>query len=208
MGGVGGTFSSISLLYLLGGGYTLYQLGKHWRELWTPDLSPRSRQIASMVAFFLLVPIGVLLHEFGHMLAAWSTNSRVLGLHYFLYWGYVEYIPATPNPTLNWYVALAGNFVSYALGLACIAAALYLRRLKPALRVMLAQLGILELVQTLIFYPLISLDPNFAGDWDTIYSFDAPIASGVTLAAHLLSLVAFVVFLRISKEANWLRRGQ
>ena len=208
MGGIDDLFSSISMLYLLGTGYTVYQLSKHWRELRASTLTPATRQLAVMIAFFLLVPLGVLLHELGHMLAAWSTGSRVLGLHYFFYWGYVTYIPATQSAILEWYVSLAGNFVNYALGVVCIIAALSLRRVKPALRVVLMQLGILELVQTLIFYPLISVDPNFDGDWDTIYSFQSPIASGITLGVHLLSLIGFIVFLRVNREANWLLRGQ
>ncbi len=61
--------------------------------------------------------------------------------------------------------------------------------------------GILQLVQTLIFYPLISLDPNFHGDWDSIYSFQAPVASGITLAVHMLSLLAFLYIVR-SREAK------
>ena len=149
----------------------------------------------------------MLLHEFGHMLAAWSTGSRVLGLHYFLYWGYVEFVPATDSPLLAWYVALAGNFMSYLLGIICIYLALYTPKMKPVLRVVLAQLGILELVQTLVFYPLLSLDPNFVGDWNTIYSFQAPVASWATLAVHLVSLVFLVYFLRANGKVNYLLRG-
>ncbi|HEX9987960.1 MAG TPA: M50 family metallopeptidase [Chloroflexia bacterium] len=207
MGGIGGTFSSISWLILVGAGFTVYQLVKQRHELWEDTLSSQMRQLAGGAAFFLLVPVGVLLHEFGHMLAAWSTGSSVLGLGYFFYWGYVEYIPSSNSPLLQWYVSLAGNLVSYALGIICILAALYRQQTRPVIGVMLMQLGILEVVQTLIFYPLISLDPAFDGDWDSIYSFKAPIASAITLVVHLLSLAAFIFFLRTSTKANWLLRG-
>src|SRR5689334_17845751 len=123
-------------------------LARNWKLFWATSPSPASRQIAASTAFFLLVPVGVLLHECGHMLAAWSTGSQVLGLHYFFFWGYVDYIPARPDPLLEWYVALAGNFVSYALGIACMALALYARWMLPNLRVALMQVGLLELVQT------------------------------------------------------------
>jgi hypothetical protein len=207
LGGIGGTLSGLSWLYLLGAAYTIYQLSKHWRRFWADDLSPSSYQLAVSVAFFLLVPVGVLLHEFGHMFAAWSTGSHVLGLHYFIYWGYVEYIPSSDSALLDWYVALAGNFVSYLLGIACIVAALRLSRLKAIVRVMLMQLGILELVQTLIFYPLMSLDPSFVGDWNSIYSFRAPVASWATLVVHLLSLAGFLWLLRNNRQATYLSRG-
>jgi hypothetical protein len=208
LGGIGDTLSSLSLIYLLGTGFTLYQLGRSWRSFWDDRLTWQDRQMAGGVAFFILMPIGVLLHEFGHMLAAWSTGSEVLGLHYFLYWGYVEIIPASADPLLDWYIALAGNLASFLLGVACILVALAWRSGKAVVRVLLMVLGVLEIVQTLIFYPLISLDPSFAGDWDTIYSFAAPIASGITLAVHIVSLVAFVIFLRRSKTANWLLSGR
>ena len=207
MGGIGDLLAGVGWLYLVGAGLTLFQLRQHWREFWDDTVSGFDRQLAGGVAFFLLVPVGVLLHEFGHMLAAWSTGSQVLGLHYFIYWGYVSYLPATPSPLLDWYVALAGNFVSYLLGAACMFAALYARQLKFILRVVLMQLGILELVQTLIAYPLMSLDPNFYGDWNSIYSFKAPAASWATLVVHLLSLAAFIYVIRGNRRARTLLYG-
>ena len=207
MGGVADTFSGLAWLSILGAGFTLYQLSKNWRTFWNDELSGQDRQLAVGLAFFLLVPVGVLLHELGHIVAAWSTNSQVLGLHYFVYWGYVEYIPATNSPLLEWYVSLAGNFVTYALGIICLAVAIFATRLKEVVRVMLAQLGILEMAQTLVLYPLISIDPAFDGDWDTIYSFRVPLASGLTLAVHLASLVGFVLLMQRNREANHLLRG-
>lgn len=147
-----------------------------------------------MVAFFLLVPAGVLLHELGHVLAAWSAGLEVFGLHYFVYWGYVVHAGGTDLQ--NWYVALAGNFLSYLLGVVCLFAALRLPPKHPAINVTLAQLGILEIVQTLVAYPLMSLDPAFAGDWDIIYSLETPVAAAIALAVHLGSLAAFVLLLR------------
>jgi len=206
LGGVSDLFTPLSIIYLFGAAAIIYQLAVHWKEFWSDPPTALSQRLAGGVAFFLLVPVGVLLHEFGHMLAAWSTGSQVLGLHYFVYWGYVSYIPASNSPLLDWYVALAGNFVSYLLGIACIVAALFWQGLKPIVRLMLYTLGILELVQTLIFYPLVSLDPNFNGDWDTIYSFQAPLASGITLAVHVLSLLAFLYMVRARGQVSIARR--
>lgn len=204
MGGIGGTFSSLTWVYFLGAGFTVLQLSRSWRVFWTTDTSPqaaaRIRQLAGGAAFFLLVPVGVLLHEVGHMLAAWSIGATVYGLHYFAYWGYVEWSGGTNLQ--DWYVALAGNFVSYALGIACLYLAVRLKPTRPAINIMLAYLGMLELAQTLILYPLMSLDPAFYGDWDSIYSFLVPLASGLTLAAHLASLVLFIVFIRRNRRAK------
>ena len=208
MGGTGDTFNTLSLFYLIGAGFTLYQLRQHWGNFWDDTLAAQDRQLAGGVAFFLLVPIGVLLHEFGHMHAAWSTSSQVLGLHYFIYWGYVEIVPSSQSALLDWYIALAGNFVSYALGIACLLAALQVRKMKLIVRVVLAQLGVLELAQTLIAYPLMSLSPDLYGDWDTIYSFQAPVASWATLVVHLLSLAGFILLVNANKKARFLLRGR
>lgn len=202
MGGIGDTFTLLSVFYLFGAGYTVYEMAKGWRRLRTGQLTPFNRRLSSSIAFFLLVPVGVLLHELGHILAAWSTGGRVLSLNYFLYWGYVEYIPASRDPLPIWWVSLSGNLVSYLLGVACVAAALLWRRAAPLIRSILIILGILELAQTLIFYPLLSMQPGFDGDWDTIYSFDVPLASGVTLALHLLSLAGMVWLFRKNEEAR------
>ncbi len=190
MGGIGDTFASFSWIYLLGAGYTIYLLSKGWKHLMAPRAGASTRQLAAMVAFFLLVPVGVLLHEFGHMVAAWLLGLQVFGLHYFIYWGYV--VHASGTDLQNWFVALAGNFASYALGVACLYLALRIEPRRPAINITLAQLGILEIVQTLIAYPLMSLDPSFEGDWDTIYSFDNPIPAAIMLTLHLASLVAFI----------------
>ena len=202
MGGISDTFTPLSLIYLFGAGYTVFQMAKGWRQLRSGRLTPANRRLASGIAFFLLVPVGVLLHEWGHMLAAWSTGGTVLGLHYFLYWGYVEYIPSSPDPLQAWWVSLAGNLVTYLLGVACLATALLWRGLAPVLRSILLILGILELAQTLIFYPLLSLDPGFSGDWDTIYSFDAPVASTLTLVVHIASLVGMVWLFRKNETVS------
>lgn len=208
MSGIQDTFQFVSVLYLLGAGYTLYLLGQRWRALWDDELTEQDRQLAVMVAIFLLVPIGVLLHELGHIAAAWSTGSQVLRLNFYLYWANVEYIPSNPSPLLEWYVALAGNLVSYLLGIACIAIALFAPRLKVGLRAIAINLGIYELLFTLIMYPLMSLDPGFDGDWDAIYSFREPVAASVTLAVHTASLILLMRFLNSNKKAKWLWQGQ
>ncbi|MDQ3707344.1 MAG: hypothetical protein M3437_19385 [Chloroflexota bacterium] len=193
MNGIGDTFASFSWIYLLGAAYTIYLLSRGWKQLWSPRAGASTRQLAAMIAFFLLVPVGVLLHELGHMVVAQLLGLQVFGLHYFFYWGYV--VHASGTEMQNWIVSLAGNFASYALGVACLVLALRLPPKRPAVNIILAQLGILELVQTLIAYPLMSLDPAFEGDWDTIYSLDAPARAAIVLAVHFASLAAFVILL-------------
>lgn len=207
MGGIADFFTSLSVVYFLGAGVTVYGLARGWREFWDERVTGRDYQLAGGAAFFLLVPLGVLLHEFGHMLAAWSTGARVLNLGYFLYWGYVEYIPSTNDPLAAWYVSLAGNAASYLLGIVCLAAAVRLVNLRAVMRVMLLYLGILMMAQTLILYPLLDLDPAFEGDWESIYSFQAPLASIITAAVHAVSLVLFILFINRNATAKCLLRS-
>ncbi len=202
MGGIGDTFASLSWVYLICAGYTVYQLSRGWKQFWGTRAGASVRQLAAMVAFFLLVPVGVLLHELGHMLAAALLGLQVFGLHYFLFWGYVVHAGGTDLQ--NWCVALAGNFASYTLGVACLFLSLRLKTGRPAVNITLSQLGVLEIVQTLIAYPLMSLDPAFHGDWDTIYSLNTPVPAAITLAVHVASLVAFVIFIRRSERMRGL----
>jgi hypothetical protein len=194
LGGIGDTFASFSWVYLIGAGYTIYLLSRAWKPFWGPRVGASARQLAAMIAFFLLLPVGVLLHELGHMLAASLLGLQVFGLHYFLYWGYVVHAGGTDLQ--NWSVALAGNFASFALGVTCLVLSVRLKPVRPAVNIILSQLGVLEIAQTLIAYPLMSLDPAFHGDWDTIYSFATPVAGAIALAVHLASLVLFVLFIK------------
>jgi hypothetical protein len=201
LAGIGDTFSLLSVFYLFIGAYAVYQLTRNWRGFWDDDYTEQDRNLAGLTAFFLLVPVGVLLHELGHMAAAWTTGSQVLGLHYFVYWGYVELIPSSASPLLDWYIALSGNFVSYVLGAASLTVGLAFPNMKQVLRGLLTLFGALELLQTLIFYPAMSLVTGFEGDWDTIYSFESPVASGATLAIQLISLAIFFWLLRRDRVA-------
>ena len=68
MGGISDTFTPLSLIYLFGAGYTVFQMAKGWRQLLSGRLTPFNRRLASGIAFFLLVPVGVLLRLHGPFL--------------------------------------------------------------------------------------------------------------------------------------------
>ena len=59
------------IVFLLGASiaiYVAYDLYRHWDTFWDDDITPQERMQATRVAIFILVPIGVLLHEVGHQL--------------------------------------------------------------------------------------------------------------------------------------------
>jgi hypothetical protein len=61
LGGISDTFTPLSLIYLFGAGYTVFQMAKGWRQFRSGQLTTFNRRLASGIAFFLLVPVGVLL---------------------------------------------------------------------------------------------------------------------------------------------------
>src|SRR5438445_814193 len=54
-------------------------LVRRWSSFWSQPLDANSRQLAVQVAFFLIIPVGVLLHETGHAVATWSVGGHVGG---------------------------------------------------------------------------------------------------------------------------------
>src|SRR5438445_811720 len=96
---------------------TLYMLVRRWSQFWREPLDANSRQLAVQVAFFLIVPVGVLLHEAGHAVATWSVGGHVVQFSWRVYWGFV--VPEGRFTAADvWWIALSGNLVSIFFGLA------------------------------------------------------------------------------------------
>src|SRR5439155_22744637 len=116
--------------------------------------------------------------------------ARALGakdatLHYRVFWGYVEYVGELPGHG-GWWVALAGNVVSWALAVAGLLVAR--AALPPGLRSAARLFGMLELVHTLVAYPLLSLGNLPGADWSVIYGRPFWTGTWVVAAAHAASL--------------------
>jgi hypothetical protein len=164
----------------------LPRLYRGWRELFLPRLSEEGKALAVYVAVFLAVPVATMAHELGHLVVARGLGASDATLHYRVFWGFVDY--ATPLPGHdNWWVALAGNAVSWALAaLALLAAGL---AMPPALRYTLRLFGVLELIHTLVAYPLLSLSSLPGADWSVIYGQPFWAGTGVVAAVHAASLL-------------------
>jgi hypothetical protein len=179
-------FDLIALLFtglaLLG----LPRLLRGWRELLAAPLSEEGKALAVYVAVFLAVPAATMAHELGHLIVARGLGASDATLHYRIFWGFVDYATRLPGHG-DWWVALAGNAVSWALAaLALLASGL---ALPPALRYTLRVFGMLEMVHTLVAYPLLSLSSLPGADWSTIYG--QPFWAGTAIVAivHAASLV-------------------
>src|SRR3954469_24296328 len=81
----------LSLIYAAVALYTLWQLPGRWRSLTDSTYTSDDHNLASRIGFLLLTPLGVLLHELGHMTAATALGARDISLSYRVYWGYVQY---------------------------------------------------------------------------------------------------------------------
>lgn len=188
-----GTFAIISLIYCVIGVRVLYQVVKAWPSLWDRTFTPNDRLLVSQAAFFLLVPVSVALHEFGHAVAIWSFGGRVTGFGYYVFAGYVSFSEAF-NAIQLIVVSAAGTAVNILLCAGALALAL-LRRppFRPPVNELLIQFATISGINALIVYPLLDFSSGLNGDFRQMYSFDDPVASTVVLIIHL-GAIAFGVW--------------
>ncbi|MFN8533152.1 MAG: M50 family metallopeptidase [Dehalococcoidia bacterium] len=183
-------FGLLSVVYLLAAIYTLYQLARGWRGLLAENPTPAARNLASLTALLILTPPAVYLHELGHAAAVLATENQLRGIGFFLYWGYTSYT-GRPSAIETWIIAAAGPTVTLLLGWAAIAIGLTWRT-RPAINQMIILFGILQLLQILVFYPLLTLANlgDLAGsDFAVLYSQATPLLAVLTGVVQGISLI-------------------
>ena len=174
-------FDWISIVYSLLSLDTLRRLGKNWKGFWDDDVTALDRFLIQRTAVFLLIPLGVLFHELGHAIATWQVGGTVVEFQWRLFWGYI--IPSGYFSAVEyWWIALSGNIVSIALGLIAIPAIIFVK--KQVIRELLYTFAIVELVYSLIVYPIFSFT-GFEGDWVKIYDFSVSPYAQITLIIHM-----------------------
>jgi hypothetical protein len=178
-------FDIAAVLFTLVGLLGLPRLARGWRALVAPDPSAEGEALALYVAIFLAVPLATLAHELGHLLTAQSLGARDATLHYRIFWGYVTYAGGL-SPRGDWWVALAGNAVSWALAVGGFL--LYHTRLPPGLRSAARIFGMAEMIHTLVAYPLMSLGSLPGADWTVIYGRPFWRGTWVVASLHAASL--------------------
>lgn len=158
-------FTALSLYYVYLTVQTLRTFHAQRATLFDERVTPAERRLFDRGAFFLLIPIAVLLHELGHALATWQVGGEVLRFRWFVFWGYV--LPGGHfTPLQDWWIAFSGNLVSVLLGFAAFGASLLAR--KRPWRYFLYSFARLQFFYSLIFYPIFSLLTRW-GDWMMIY---------------------------------------
>ncbi|MFN3337412.1 MAG: hypothetical protein ACK42I_07930 [Thermomicrobium sp.] len=195
------TFPALQLVSLAMVALSLRALARAWRgrrDLFAEPIMSGQLSLLVEIAFFLLVPVGVLLHEVGHMVAVWLAGGRVTGFGYLLFLGWVEYIGVT-SPFAQFWIALSGNLVSLVLGITILVIGLFAKVRRPVSVVLLASSG-LTLATTLVFYPALDLVSGLYGDWMQLYSapWPYPLWLGIAHGGLLLTGVALW-------RSRWLR---
>ena len=182
----------VLLIGLALGAYTAYDLARHWRSFWDDDIRPEDRVRAARVAFLLIIPLGVLLHECGHALAVWGLGGQVREFNWSYLSGYV--VPDRQFDALGeWWVFFSGNLVSILLPVVALGVLLLpVGRMARYLAVTFARL---EWYYSLIGYPLLSLG-GAQGDWVAIYG----------IPPWSLKVVIGVVHVGLILLAVWLER--
>jgi Peptidase M50B-like len=141
-----------------------------WSEIQNTPNARAERQLQSLIAqriaIFLFIPLGVLLHEWGHAIATWQLGGQVAEFQWRIFWGYI--IPrGNFSPVEIWWIALSGNLVSILLGLLAIPAIPLTRN--RTLREILYYFAIAQCLYALVCYPIVSI-AGLGGDWIYIYN--------------------------------------
>lgn len=147
------------------------------------------RTSAMRLALFVLLPLSVLLHEAGHAVAVLAYGGDLVGFGFFFIAGYVEYVGAF-TPLQHAITAAAGTVVNVILGLIAISFFWFRPSKHPAINDMLFTFVGLQLLNSLVVYPLLDVLGFFTGDWSVIYSRDTPVFSLVFAALHTTLLIA------------------
>lgn len=210
-------FSLFGLLSLFYAWVGLRALVESWRErdaLFDARVTARDRYMLDRLAFFAILPFGVLIHEVGHALAVWQVGGEVVEFRWLLYFGYV--LPRGDFSALQgWWISLAGNLAGLAVGLVGLAALPLLR--SQARSYLVWSAARLQLYYSLVFYPVFSVLTGF-GDWVGIYAAilqRAPILSSgridrlaaftwLTLALHLALGGGLWALMRSYRFRTWL----
>jgi tetratricopeptide (TPR) repeat protein len=181
-------FDILAVIYIFRSIQLGLKIWREWAQIRAEPFTRAKKQLADQASYFIAVPIGVLAHEIGHVLAVWAVGGQVAEFHYRAFWGYVVPVGSFTGAQ-NWFIAIAGTLASLIFGLSVW---LFLRR---APSTTLCYFGLrafrFQVYFSLIYYPLFTL-LGFDGDWRTIYGFSTtPILSSATAVIHAGFLFLF-----------------
>ena len=181
-------FDILAIIYLFRSVQLGLKIWREWAQIKLEPFTPPKKHLADQASYFIAVPIGVLAHEIGHVLAVWATGGQVAEFHYRGFWGYVVPIGSF-TAAESWLIAIAGTLASLIFGL--LVWLVFSRASSSTLRYFGLRAFRFQVYFSLIYYPLFTM-LGFDGDWRTIYDFTAtPILSLSTAVLHAGFLFLF-----------------
>lgn len=208
-----GGFGIISLLYIALGVRVVWMMAKNWRSVWDKNFTASDRMLVNQASFFFLVPISVLLHEFGHAVAVWAFDREVVDWGFYGFAGYVSYFPVDPatgqvlSDIQRTIISAAGSLVNLVLCLAALGMVLYW---KPPLRAAVNELLIgfvfISGANAFIVYPVLDLASGMNGDWRQMYDSGVPWLTGLIVITQIAILAAgYWIFTNPGMKAKFAR---
>ena len=192
-------FDILALLYSVQGLFALWRWIRSWREFWDETVTQAERSLAGQIAFFILIPLGVFLHEAGHAVATWQVGGQVVDFQWRVFWGYV--IPLGDfTPLEDWWISLAGPLVSLIVGLLPIP--LITRVRQRIAGELLYSFAKQQILYSTVWYPVLSAF-GIGGDWIAIYNFAIAPWAYIVAATHAALLFGLWRLDRSVRAAEW-----
>lgn len=168
--------------------YVLKGLLQNRKALFDDDLTAADRRQLKQIAIFVLLPIIVLLHELGHVIACMHYGVHITGFNWSLFWGEVSWKGPYPEgaPAV---IALAGTVFQLIAG--AIALIIAFLSKSPSIVALSTYTYLLSGLSSLIFYPVISL-VSWSEDFPEIYGSGDPKLVWLTAIVHLILAWGFV----------------
>jgi hypothetical protein len=188
-------FIFISIFYAIVGIRIVWQIVQRRREIFDRTFTPFDRSMVDQAAFFVLVPVSVILHELGHAITIWTLGGQVVDYGFYGFAGFVSFYPEEFTAAERILIAAAGSLVNLVLILIALAV-VFMRKppLRAAYNELLLQFIFISGVNAFIVYPILDVVSNFNGDWRQMYDGGVP----------ALSLAIGVIHLAILGSGYWL----
>lgn len=184
-----GGFSILSLIYVVLGVRVVWQMAQNWKAVWDKNFTQQDRLLVNQASFFFLIPLSVVLHEFGHAIMVWSFGKEVIDYGFYGFAGYVSYYPYGLSDVQQTLIAAAGVTVNLILCLLALAVVLLW---KPPLRAAINELLIgfifISGANAFIVYPLLDMVSNMNGDWKQMYDSGVPWLTAIIAAVQIAVL--------------------
>lgn len=200
------THNAQVIIFLLLLFVTVKELFKNGKEIFDDNLTVSDRQVLKSMTACMLVPLAVLLHECGHMLAIYWAGGAVKELQYGVYWGFVIPI-GTFTPFQDLVIDAAGSAMDLLIALIALIVALVAR--SPAIVALGVYTSMYQIFSSFLGYPLASGTGIFKsstgsnGDWLNMYTSPLREYVAVIVLVQICVLALFFWFSNGSKPRLW-----